>query len=80
MSRDDFEARLRELEQEQERTRRRLHELEELVQNAPGSHSPGAPSPETIRAEREIQSAVLRLADIDRKRQELTVAASLSRP
>jgi hypothetical protein len=57
--------------------RRRLSELEDKVQSAPGAHRPGAASADTIKAEREIRSVVLRLSDIDRQRQELTVALSL---
>jgi hypothetical protein len=79
MSKDDFQAQLRQLEDEEAELRRLLGELEDKVQSAPGSHSPGSPSRETKKAEREIQSVVLRLADIDRKRQELTVASSLKR-
>ncbi|HEX8186061.1 MAG TPA: hypothetical protein VF747_14960 [Blastocatellia bacterium] len=78
MSREDFESRLRELEQEEARLRRRLEELEDVVQNAPGSHNPGSPPAETMKAEREIQTIVLALSDLDRRHQELTVAISLA--
>jgi hypothetical protein len=78
MSRESLESKLRELEQEEARLRSRLEEIEDVVQNAPGSHKPGLPSAETMKAEREIQSIVLALADLDRKRLELTVAMSLA--
>jgi len=78
MSRDELESGLRELEQEEARLRRRLEELEDIVQNAPGSHSPGVPTAETLMAEREIQTIVLALTDLDRKRLELTVTMSLA--
>lgn len=61
------DSRLQELEQEQARLRRGLEELQEFVQNAPGSHSPGVPPPEVIKAEREIQTIVLRLVGIERE-------------
>jgi hypothetical protein len=77
MSREDIESRLREFEQKEARLRRRLEELQDITQNAPGSHRPGAPSAETMRAEREVQTVVLALTELDRKRQELTVAMSM---
>lgn len=77
MSKEEYEARLRDLQQEESQLRRRLSELEDKVQDAPGAHRPGAPSVDTIKTEREIRSVVLRLSDIDRQRQELTVALSL---
>lgn len=79
MSKDNIEAQLEELAQEETQVRRLLEELENRVQSAPGSHSPGVPSRETMQTEREIQGVVLRLSEIDRKRQELTVARSLAR-
>lgn len=78
MSRDEIEKRLAELEAEESRLRRRLNELEDVVQNASGSHRPGRPSVATIQAEREIQTLVLGLTNLDRRRQELTVAKSLA--
>lgn len=78
MSRDEIEKRLAELEAEESRLRRRLNELEDVVQNAPGSHRPGKPSVATIQAEREIQTLVLGLTNLERSRQELTVAKSLA--
>lgn len=77
MSKEEIETRLKELEQEEAHLRRRFNELQDKVQNAPGSHSPGSPPPEIKEAEREVHAVVLALIEIDRKRQELTVAASL---
>ena len=79
MAKEEIESKLRELEQEQARLRGRLRKLEEIVQNAPGSHSPGIPSAEVMKAEREIQTIVLDIVELDRKRQELSVAMSLNR-
>jgi hypothetical protein len=79
MSREEFESRLRDFEREESLLRRRLEELEDVVQNTPGSHSPGVPPPKTMEAEREIQAIVLALTDLDRKRQEVTVAMSMGR-
>jgi hypothetical protein len=79
MAKEEIESKLRDLEQNQARLRNRLIELEEIVQNAPGSHSPGVPSAETMKAEREIQTIVLDIVELDRKRVELYVAMSLSR-
>lgn len=79
MAKEEIESKLRELEQEQTRLRGRLNELEDMVQNAPGSHSSGIPSAETLKAEREIQTIVLDIVALDRKRQELSVAMSLNR-
>ncbi len=77
MNREEIEAKLKEIEEEQLRLRRRFNELQDIVQNAPGSHTAGAPSPAVINAEREIHSVVLAICDLDRRRQELTVAASI---
>ncbi|HEY7912911.1 MAG TPA: hypothetical protein VIG62_13450 [Blastocatellia bacterium] len=77
MSKEDIQARIKQAEEEESQLRRRLGELQEVVQNAPGSHRPGAPPQDALRAEREIRSVVLALSDLDRKRQELTVALSL---
>lgn len=79
MSKDDLEAKLQELDQEEARLRRALGELEDLVQSAPGSHGPGVPSPDIIGAERDIQKIVLRLSDLDRARREVTVSMSAGR-
>ena len=78
MTREEIESRLRDFEREESRLRSRVEELQDVVQNAPGSHSPGVPSAETLKAEREIQTLVLALSDLDRKRQELTVAMSMA--
>lgn len=79
MSREELESKLREFEQEESLLRRRLEELEDIAQNAPGSHRSGVPSTAATMAEREIQSIVLALSDLDRKRLELTVAMSMGR-
>jgi hypothetical protein len=79
MSKDNSEAKLRELDQEEARLRRALDELEDVVQSAPGSHGPGVPSPEIISAERDIQKIVLRLSDLDRERREVTVSMTAGR-
>ncbi len=79
MAKEEIESELGGLEQEQTRLRQRLKELEEIVQNARGSHSPGIPSADVMKAEREIQTLVLDIVQLDRKRQELSVAMSLNR-
>ena len=68
---------LRDIGEQEDRLRRRLNELEHIVQNAPGSHRPGYPSPETLQAERDITTVVLALCDLGRKRQDLIVEISL---
>jgi hypothetical protein len=78
MSREELESRLREFEQKEARLRRHLEELEDITQNAPGSHRSGVPSAETMKAEREIQTVVLALTELDRKRQELMIAMSVA--
>ena len=78
MNKEEIQARLEELSTEESRLRSRLAELEQVAQSAPGSHRPGPPSPEAVRADREIRSVVLRLVDLDYNRQELTVALSLA--
>jgi hypothetical protein len=77
MSKEDIQARIKQTEEEESQLRRRLGELQEVVQKAPGSHRPGAPPPNVLQAERDIRSIVIALSDLDRKRQELTVALSL---
>jgi hypothetical protein len=77
MSKEEIETKLRQLEEEEAQLRRRFNEFQDRVQNAPGSHRPGTPPPEIKAAEREVHAVVLALIEIDRKRQELTVAASL---
>lgn len=59
--------------------RQRLGELEDKVQNAHGSHSSGIPSAEIIEAENEIQTIVLNIVELDRKRQEFSAAMNLDR-
>ena len=79
MAKEEIESKIQELEQELSRLRERLRELEDIVQNAPGSHSPGIPSAEVMKAEREIQIIVLGIVELDRRRQELSVEMSLNR-
>jgi hypothetical protein len=78
VAKEECELQLQVLRQEQSRLRGRLRELEDVVQNARGSHSPGNPSPETMKAEREIQTVVLALTNLDRKSVEAAIAASLN--
>ncbi len=78
MSKEEIQAQLENLFEEETSLRRRLEELEEIAQSAPGSHSSGPLSPEAVLAEREIRSIVLDLVGIDRQRVELTVALSLA--
>ena len=77
MGKDEIQEQIRALEQEEAELRRRFNELQDKVQNAPGSHRPGTPPPEIKDAEREVHAVVLALIELDRRRQELTVAASL---
>jgi hypothetical protein len=77
MSKEEIESKLKVLEEEEALLRRRFNELQEKVQNAPGSHRPGVPPPDVREAEREVHAVVLALVELDRRRQELTVAASL---
>ncbi len=77
MSKEEIQASIKQLEEEESQLRSRLKELQQVVQNAPGSHRPGTPSRDVLQAEREIRSIVLALIDLDRKRQEHTVALSL---
>lgn len=79
MSKYEIEKRLADLEAEESRLRRRLNELEDVAQDAPGLHRPGKASIAAIQAEREIQTLVLGLTNLDRRRQELTVAMSLAK-
>ena len=79
MAKAEIELKLQELEQKQSQLRQRLTGLEEIVQNAHGSHSPGIPSADVMEAEREIQAIVLDIVELDRKRQELSTAMSLNR-
>lgn len=68
---------LRDIGEQEDRLRHRLSELEDIVQNAPGSHRPGYPSAQTLQAERDITTVVLALCDLGRKRQDLTVEIGL---
>jgi hypothetical protein len=79
MSKDETAKQLADLQTEESRLRRRLNELEDVTQDAPGSHRPGKPSIAATQAEREIQTIVPGLIKLDRRRQELTVAMSLTR-
>ncbi len=78
MNKDEIRAGIEQLGSEEAKLREALEKLEDAVQTAPGSHGPGRPSAETMKAEREITSIVLRLNEIDRKRQELSVALNLN--
>jgi hypothetical protein len=79
MTKEEIETAIQQLDLEEGDLRLRLSQLEDKVQNAPGAHSPGTPSVAVMEAEREIRSLVLRLTDIDRERNELTVARSLAK-
>jgi len=77
MAREELELRLREIDETTTGLRRKLEDLQNVVQNAPGSHRPGPISPETLRAEREVRDLVLAIVEMDRRRQETTVQLSL---
>lgn len=79
MAKEELELKRREIDEATARLRRQLAELEQVVQNAPGSHRPGPVSPETLRAEREVRDLVLAIVEMDRRRQEITVEISLRR-
>lgn len=79
MAKEELELKLREIDEATERLRRQLENLENVVQNAPGSHRPGPVSPEVLRAEREVRDLVLAIVEMDRRRQEVTVELSLRR-
>ena len=79
MAKEELELKLREIDEATERLRRQLEDLENVVQNAPGSHQPGPVSRETLRAEREVRDLVLAIVEMDRRRQEVTVELSLRR-
>jgi hypothetical protein len=70
---------LREIDEAMARLRGQLEGLQQVVQNAPGSHRPGPVSSETLSAEREVRELVIALTEMDRRRQEITVEMSLSR-
>ena len=79
MAREELELKLREVDEASAVLQRKLAALEDVVQNAPGSHRPGAISPETLHAEREVRDLVLAIVEMDRRRQEITVELSLRR-
>ncbi|MFL6275951.1 MAG: hypothetical protein ACJ74G_12250 [Blastocatellia bacterium] len=79
MAKEELELKRRKIEEETARLRRRLEDIENVVQNAPGSHRSGSISSETLRAEREVRDLVLALVEMDRRRQEFTVELSLHR-
>jgi hypothetical protein len=79
MAREELELKLREIDEAMARFRRQLEDLEGIVQNAPGSHRPGPVAGETLRAEREVRDLVLAIVEMDRRRQEVTVAMSMRR-
>ena len=79
MTKEELALKLREIDEATERLRRQLEALENVVQNAPGSHRPGPVSMETLRAEREVCDLVLAIVEMDRRRQEITVELSLRR-
>jgi len=77
MAKEELELKRREIDEETARLRRRLEDIENIVQSAPGSHRSGAVLSETLRAEREVRDLVLALVEMDRRRQEVTVELSL---
>ena len=79
MAKEELELKRREIDEETARLRRRLEDIENVVQNAPGSHRSGTISSETLRAEREVRDLVLALVEMDRRRQDVTVELSLHR-
>jgi hypothetical protein len=79
MAKEELELKLREIDEATERLRRQLENLENVVQNAPGSHRPGPVAMETLRAEREVRDLVLAIVEMDRRRQEVTVELSMRR-
>lgn len=79
MARAELELKLREIDEATTGLRKKLENLQNIVQNAPGSHRPGAVSPETLRAEREVRDLVLAIVEMDRRRQEISVQLSLRR-
>ena len=79
MAREELELKLREIDEATAGLQRKLEDLQNVVQHAPGSHRPGAISPETLRAEREVRDLVLAIVEMDRRRQEISVQLSLRR-
>jgi endonuclease YncB( thermonuclease family) len=74
---EEIEVRRQQLEAEEAELRRKLRELEQIVQCAPGAHRPGAVSRETLEVERRIQEIVLRLSDIDAEKREISILSSI---
>ncbi|MFL6215433.1 MAG: hypothetical protein ACJ74J_16240 [Blastocatellia bacterium] len=79
MAREELELKLREIDEATAGLQRKLEDLQNVVQHAPGAHRPGAISPETLRAEREVRDLVLAIVEMDRRRQEISVQLSLRR-
>ncbi|HJQ26159.1 MAG TPA: hypothetical protein VKA60_19740 [Blastocatellia bacterium] len=79
MAKEELQLKLREIDEAMAGLRRQLEDLQNVVQNAPGSHRSGPVSTETLRAEREVRDLVLALVEMDRRRQEITVELSLRR-
>jgi predicted nucleic acid-binding Zn-ribbon protein len=77
MQKDEIQSRISELTEEEARLRSILRVLEDKAQAARDSLRISAVSDDVLRLDREIRDIVIRLSDIDRKRQELTVALSL---
>jgi hypothetical protein len=79
MAREELELKLREIDEATAGLQRQLEDLQNVVQNAPGSHRPGPVSPETLRAERDVRDLVLAIVEMDRRRLEISVQLSLRR-
>lgn len=79
MAKDELQIKLRETDEATARLRRQLEELQNVVQNASGSHRSGSVSAETLGAEREVRDLVLAIVEMERQRQEVTVELSLRR-
>ena len=79
MAKEALELKRQEMDEAMARLRRQLEDLQNVVQNAPGSHRSGAVSTETLRAEREVRDLVLAIVEMDRRRQEVTVELSMRR-
>jgi len=79
MAKEALQLKRQEIDEAMARLRRQLEDLQNVVQNAPGSHRSGQVSAETLRAEREVRDLVLALVEMDRQRQEVTVELSQHR-
>jgi predicted nucleic acid-binding Zn-ribbon protein len=79
MASEELDLKIREIDEAMAGLRRKLEDLQNVVQNAPGSHQSGAISSETLRAEREVRDLVLAIVEMDRRRQEISVELSLRR-